>query len=67
MSEYKQNLDDEIDWKIIEQLHSATSRFSSASIELKKMYLILMGILIPSIIKLSGNSLDFSLFGNGAK
>lgn len=62
MSEYKPNLDDEIDWKIIDQLHSATSRFSSASIELKKMYFILMGILIPSIIKLSGDSLDFSLF-----
>ena len=60
--EYKTSFEDEVDWKIIEQLHSATSKFSSASIELKKMYLILVGITTPAIIKLSNDSLDFSLF-----
>ncbi|PKH49211.1 hypothetical protein CXF68_00255 [Tenacibaculum sp. Bg11-29] len=60
--EYKSSFEDEVDWKIIEQLHSATARFSSASTELKKMCLILIGISIPAIIKLSNNSLDFSLF-----
>jgi hypothetical protein len=61
-TEYKSTFEDEVDWKIIEQLHSATSRFSSVSTELKKMYLILIGIAIPTIIKLSNNSLDLSLF-----
>ncbi|WP_272151118.1 hypothetical protein [Tenacibaculum aiptasiae] len=60
--EYKSSFEDEIDWKIIEQLHSATARFSSASTELKKMCLILIGITIPAIIKLSNDKLDFSLF-----
>lgn len=60
--EYKTSFEDEVDWKIIEQLHAATSKFSSASIELKKMYLILVGIATPAIIKLSNDSLDFSLF-----
>lgn len=61
-TEYKTSFEDEVDWKIIEQLNGATSRFSSASIELKKMYLILVGIATPAIIKLSNGSLDYSLF-----
>ena len=61
-TEYKSTFEDEVDWKIIEQLHTATSRFSSVSTELKKMYLILIGIAIPTIIKLSNDSLDLSLF-----
>jgi len=60
--EYKKTFDDEVDWAIIDQLHSATSRFSTASIELKKMYIILIGISIPAIIKLTNSTLDESLF-----
>lgn len=60
--EYKKSFDDEVDWVIINQLHSATSRFSTASIELKKMFIILIGISIPAIIKLTDSKLDESLF-----
>ncbi|WP_417859523.1 hypothetical protein [Xanthomarina gelatinilytica] len=60
--EYKKSFEDEVDWTIIDQLHSATSRFSTASIELKKMFIILIGISIPAIIKLTGSKLDESLF-----
>lgn len=60
--EYKKSFEDEVDWTIINQLHSATSRFSSASIELKKMFIILIGIAIPAIINLADSKLDFSLF-----
>ncbi|MEP2237908.1 MAG: hypothetical protein ABJI22_06075 [Maribacter sp.] len=60
--EYKKSFEDEVDWVIIDQLHSATSRFSTASIELKKMFIILIGISIPAIIKLTGSKLDLSLF-----
>lgn len=60
--EYKKSFDDEVDWTIINQLHSATSRFSTASIELKKMFIILIGISIPAIIKLTNSKLDESLF-----
>lgn len=50
--EYKKSFEDEVDWVIIDQLHSATSRLSTASIELKNMFIILIGISIPAIIKL---------------
>jgi hypothetical protein len=62
MSEYKKSLDDEIDWKVIDQLHSATVNFSATSLELKKLFFVLMGIAIPSLIKLAGDKLDLSLF-----
>lgn len=60
--EYLKSVEDEIDWKVIDQLHSATSSFSSTSLELKKIYFILVGIAIPSLIKLAGDKLDLSLF-----
>jgi hypothetical protein len=60
--EYKKSLDDEIDWKIIDQLHSATVNFSNASLELKKLFIVMVGIAIPTLIKLSGDKLDLSLF-----
>ena len=61
--EYKKSFEDEVDWIIIDRLHSATSRFSTASIERKKMFIILIGISIPAIIKLTDSKLDriFSL------
>lgn len=60
--EYKKSLEDEIDWKIIDQLHSATLNFSTKSLELKKLLFVLIGIAVPSMIKLAGDKLDISLF-----
>lgn len=60
--EYKKTVQDEIDWKIIDQLHSATLNFSSTSLELKKLLFVLIGIAVPSLIKLAGNKIDLSLF-----
>lgn len=60
--EYKKSLEDEIDWKIIDQLHSATLNFSNSSLELKKLLFVLIGIAIPSLIKLAGDKLNASLF-----
>ncbi len=60
--EYKKTLQDEIDWKIIDQLHTATLNFSSTSLELKKLYFVLVGVAVPSLIKLSNDKLDASLF-----
>ncbi|HMK17679.1 MAG TPA: hypothetical protein VK492_05770 [Chitinophagaceae bacterium] len=62
MKEYKKSLEDEIDWKIIDQLHTATINFSTASLELKKLFFVLVGIAVPALIKLSGDSLDLSMF-----
>jgi hypothetical protein len=60
--EYKRTLDDEVDWKIIDQLHNATINFSSTSLELKKLFFVLVGIAVPALIKLAGDKLDISLF-----
>lgn len=60
--DYKRSLEDEIDWKIIDQLHAATINFSTTSLELKKLLIVLIGIAVPSLIKLAGDKLDVSLF-----
>jgi hypothetical protein len=60
--EYKKSLEDEINWKLIDQLHSATISFSSNSLELKKLFFVLIGIAVPSLIKLAGDKLDLSFF-----
>lgn len=62
IKEYKKSLEDEIDWKIIDQLHTATLNFSTTSLELKKLLFVLVGIAVPSLIKLAGDKLDTSLF-----
>jgi hypothetical protein len=62
MAEYKKSLEDEIDWKIIDQLHAATINFSTTSLDLKKLLFVLIGLAVPTIIKLAGNKLDISLF-----
>jgi len=60
--EYKRTVDDDIDWKVIDQLHSATNNFSSTSLELKKLFFVLVGIAVPSLIKLAGDKLEISFF-----
>lgn len=62
IKEYKRSLEDEIDWKIIDQLHTATLNFSTTSLELKKLLIVLVGIAVPSLIKLAGDKIDTSLF-----
>lgn len=62
MKEYKRTLEDEIDWKVIDQLHTATVNFSTTSLELKKLFFVLIGIAVPSLIKLASDKLDHSLF-----
>lgn len=62
IKEYKKSLEDEIDWKVIDQLHAATVNFSTASLELKKLFFVIVGIAVPSLIKLAGDKLDISLF-----
>lgn len=60
--EYKKSLEDEIDWKVIDQLHSATVNFSTTSLELKKLFFVLVGIAVPSLLKLAHDKLDISFF-----
>jgi hypothetical protein len=41
---------------------TATLNFSNTSLELKKLLFVLVGIVVPSLIKLAGDKLDTSLF-----
>lgn len=59
---YEKSLEDEIDWKVIDQLHTATNFFASTSTELKKLFFTLLVIAIPTLIKLSDDKLDKALF-----
>ena len=61
-NDYKKSLEDEIDWKIIDQLHTATINFSTTSLEIKKLFFVLTGIAVPSLIKLAHDKLDLSMF-----
>lgn len=60
--EKDKNIENEIDWKIIDQLHNATSNFSKNSLEIKKLLFVVIGISTPLIINLCSNKLDKSLF-----
>ncbi|PKQ63230.1 hypothetical protein BZG02_10815 [Labilibaculum filiforme] len=53
---------DEIDFKVVDQLHAATLNFSNTSIELKKMYVIIIGIAVPALLILNKQNLDTSIF-----
>lgn len=55
------SLHDMIDWKIIDQLHNSTKMFSTTSLELKKTMFVLIGIIIPTLIKLSNDKFDISI------
>lgn len=59
---FKKTVEDEVDLKLIDQLHNTTLNFSNTSLEIKKFLFILIGIAIPTIIKLSNDQLDISLF-----
>lgn len=61
MSGYKKTFEDEVDWKIIDQLHNATNKFSASSLEFKKIYFVLLGIVIPIIFKIGGEKFDIAL------
>lgn len=58
----KGSIEDQIDWKVIDQLHTETMNFSKTSLELKKLFFILVSIAVPSLFKLSDERIEISLF-----
>jgi len=60
MREYKKTLEDEIDWKIIDQLHSATSNFSSASIRMKRIYAMILSLTATILLAIAKD--DFIMY-----
>lgn len=56
------NIKNEIDWKIIDQLHNATNNFTKTSLELKKLMFAVIGISLPIVISLNKNKLNGFIF-----
>lgn len=50
--EEKRDIDSEIDWKIIDQLHNAVLNFSRNSMQAKKIMFTLLGIFIAALLQL---------------
>lgn len=59
---YKKSLSDEIDFKVVDQLHSAVSQFSSFCFEIKKFCVTTIFIVLTFLTKFTNNQLDWSLF-----
>jgi len=61
MIEYKKTFEDEVDWKMIDQLHNATAKFSASSLEFKKLYFTIISISTPIIFKISDEQFSVAL------
>jgi len=62
--EYAKTLDDELDWKLMDQLHGAVSQFSSFCFEIKKFCVTTVFVLLSLIVSLT-KSVDLSMFVAG--
>ena len=55
--EKQRDIDSEIDWKIIDQLHNAVLNFSRSSMQAKKIMFTLLGIFVAAMIQTPSLSL----------
>ena len=59
---YVKSLDDELDWKLLDQLHQVVLQLSSTCFKIKQIC-VTVQIAVPTlIVKITGNELDKSLF-----
>jgi len=59
---YQKNLADEIDFKVVDQLHTAVSQISGFCFEIKKFCIATLFIVLTFIAKFTQDSLDSSIF-----
>lgn len=50
--EEKRDIDSEIDWKIIDQLHNAVLNFSRNSMQAKKIMFAILGVFIAAMLQM---------------
>jgi hypothetical protein len=62
---YVRSLEDELDWKLLDQLHGAVSQISSFCFEIKKFCITTIFIVFTLLIKLASGKVDHSLFVAG--
>ncbi len=63
---YVRTLADELDWKLLDQLHSAASQISGFCFEIKKFCVTTTFVVLALLIKFTSDTLDTSLFVAGA-
>ena len=62
---YIKSLADELDWKLLDQLHNAVSQVSGFCFEIKKFCVITTFVVLTLLVKFTSDKLDHSLFVAG--
>lgn len=62
---YTKSFDDELDWKLLEQLHSVVSQISSFCFETKKFCVTTEFVVLALFARFTSDKLDHSLFVMG--
>ena len=62
---YTKTLEDELDWKLLDQLHGAVSQISSFCFEIKKFCVTTTFVVLTLLVKFTSDKLDHSLFAAG--
>lgn len=63
---YTKSLEDEIDWKIIDQLHGVVSQISGYCFDIKKFCVTTLFVVMTLLAKFSSGKLDNSFFITGS-
>ncbi|MDR7089813.1 hypothetical protein [Cellvibrio fibrivorans] len=62
---YVKTLQDELDWKLLDQLHGAVAQISNFCFEIKKFCVTTLFVAMTLIIKFTSDKLDLSIFVTG--
>lgn len=62
---YTKTLQDELDWKLLDQLHSVVAQISSFCFEIKKFCVTTDFVVVTLVVKFTSDKLDPSLFVAG--
>lgn len=62
---YKKSIQDELDWKLLDQLHSVVAQISSFCFEIKKFCVTTLFVVMTLMAKFTLDKLDHSIFVAG--
>lgn len=62
MEPYVKTLEDELDWKLLDQLHTAVAQISSFCFEIKKFCVTTLLAVLMFVLKFTSDKLDESIF-----
>lgn len=62
---YTKSLQDELDWKLLDQLHGVVAQISSFCFEIKKFCVTTLFVVMTFMVKFTADKLDHSIFVAG--